>query len=267
MTLRMWSIGGKPVVLAHRGGGNEAPENSIVAFQNMSDRGFRYVETDAHATVDGVVVLFHDDTLDRTTNGTGRIENYTWEDLSAIRDDSGNQLLLLRDLLEQFPNLVLNIDAKEKSVVAPLVRTLREADALGRVSLASFSEARLRALRKELPGVVTSLGQEAMAPVAIAAMLPEVPPASWLARGLERLAPGLDKGVQAAQVPHRLGKLTVVTPRFVRLCHSRGLAVHVWTINDADEMRELLHIGVDALITDEPSLAQSVIDEYWASRN
>ena len=256
---RLWPINQKPIVIAHRGGGNEEPENSLDAFAHMSSKGFRFMETDAHSTSDGVAVLFHDSVLDRTTDGTGPIGAHTWAQIQQVKDGSGNSPLRLDSALMAFPDLVFNIDAKSWTVVEPLARTLLAAGATDHVSLASFSERRLRVMRKALPGLRSSLGTGAIAGLVALSHLP-MP----LAKLLVRLVPGPKQNVEAAQVPMRWNRVDVVTNKFVKLCHSRGLSVHVWTINSAKEMKQLLAMRVDGIITDEPTLAQSVIDDYWA---
>lgn len=243
------------MVLAHRGGGHEELENSRDAFDAMAAKGFSFIETDAHATRDDVVVLFHDPVLDRTTSGTGKIADYSWQQLERIRDYSGNKLMRLDAALHRFPHVVFNVDAKSWHVVEPLAQTIKAAGALGQVSLASFSERRLRVLRRMLPGVRSSLGTGAIAVLVGASWLP-----FRLARMVARIAlPGPADGVEAVQVPMTYMRIKVVTERFVRLSHALGLAVHVWTINEASLMRRIISMGVDGIITDEPTLAAQVI--------
>ncbi|XCB30994.1 glycerophosphodiester phosphodiesterase family protein [Arcanobacterium hippocoleae] len=196
--------------------------------------------------------------LDRTTNGHGKVSSYTWEELRKVHDESGNTPLRLAEVFKKYPDLVLNIDAKNFHVVRPLARAIREADAVGRVSLSSFNETRLKMLRRMLPGVVTSLGKGAMALLVLESKLPK---RFWPL--VDRFVPGVERGVQAIQVPCLFTKIHVVTPAMIELCHRRGQAVHVWTVNEADEMIRLLKMGVDAIITDEPSLARRVINYYW----
>lgn len=262
MSNRLWKIGEKPVVIAHRAGGNEAPENSIVAVHNMQEKGFKYIETDLYATSDGVVILHHDPELDRTTDGTGKISDYTWAELSKVTDESGNRLMRLDEVLEEFPDLIFNMDSKENSVVCPLIRTLQRQGGIDRVSLSSFSEMRLKFLRSQLSGVKSSLGTAAIGQLVLAAHSP-----SSLRSALATGVPGPAKGAEAVQVPMAAGKVSVINPQFIELVHARGLAVHVWTINEEAEMHEILDLGVDGIITDEPSLAQRVIDQHWAGRN
>ncbi|VEI13747.1 glycerophosphodiester phosphodiesterase [Trueperella bialowiezensis] len=253
---RLWSVGGEPVVLAHRGGSNEAPENSIEAFRAMHELGFYHIETDCQLTADGRVVVFHDPFLDRVTDASGLISDWTWDDLQHVQDHSGNRIVLLDELLEEFPDFVLNVDAKTGEVAAPMAQVISRHNAVDRVSLASFSERRLRRLRRMLPGVRSSMGTMAIARIVVASKAP---------RALRRLVvhklPGPAQGVEAVQVPEFFKEIEVVNERFVALAHSLGLAVHVWTVNEEADMRKLLALGVDGLITDEPSLARAVIAE------
>ena len=262
--VRLWPIKEKPLVIAHRGGGHEALENSLYAFRVTAERGFRFIETDAQATSDGVVVLFHDSVLERTTNGFGKISGYTWDQLSQVRDHSGNSLVRLDTALAEFPHVIFNIDAKGWNVVEPLIVTIRKAGKQAReqVCLASFSETRLQRLRAQLPGFASSLGTGAIAALVIASRLPK-----GISRIIAKIAvPDAGRGVQAVQVPQRQGPIRVITPIFVELCHSLGLAVHAWTINRESDMRALLALGIDGIITDKPSRARAVIDDWWAGR-
>lgn len=252
---RLWHVGEKPIVIAHRGGGNEEPENSIVAFERIRSRGFHYIETDVRATRDGVVVVFHDPVLDRVTDGSGPVKNHTWSEISQLRDRSGNPILRLDEVLEHFPDMIFNIDAKENNVVRPLISTIKRSRAANRVSLASFSEMRLKVLRQQLPGVRSSLGTAAIAHLVLASHGKRS--SGFLASGV----PGPKRGVEAVQVPVGYGPFRVLTPGFIELAHARGLAVHVWTINEESTMCEMLDLGVDALITDEPTLARRIIVE------
>lgn len=255
---RLWKIGEKPVVLAHRGGGNEVPENSIDAFRRMRERGFRFVETDCHATKDGVVVIFHDPILERTTDGRGKISRWTWRDLREVRDESGHRIVRLDELLEEFPDMIFNIDAKHNGVARPMAEIISRLGAIDRVSLASFSETRLRYIRRLLPGVRSSMGTSAIARLVLASNGP-----TSLRRAALYRMPGPEQGVECIQVPELFRSVRIINGAFVALAHSRGLAVHVWTVNEERVMRKLLDLGVDGLITDEPRLARSVIDEMF----
>jgi len=244
-----------PVALAHRGGGREVPENSRTAVEHTVTLGLSYLETDVHATSDGVVVLSHDPTLDRVTDGSGAVGELTWERVSAFRDRSGERLLRLDELLGDFPTLRVNIDAKDDAVVEPLVETLRRTAAWDRVCLASFSDERLGRLRAALgPKVATSLGRRDIARLVAVSRLPA--PAQ---RRALRALPGPPDGVGGTPGPGSHRGLPVVTPRFITAAHRHGLAVHVWTIDEPEHMHRLLDLGVDGLVSDRPRVLRDVL--------
>lgn len=250
----LYPYGEAPLVMAHRGGGNEQPENSIVAFEAMRAQGFTYMETDAHVTSDGVAVVSHDPMLDRMTNGSGMISHHSWREISQLRDESGNRLMRVDEMLDNFPELVFNVDAKNDDVVEPLIEAINRTRSGDRVCVASFSEARLRRVRRILPGVATSLGVSAIARMVGCARLPEA-----VGSELMRSVPGPKRHAEVAQVPEVSHHVTVVTERFVTLAHHRGIAVHVWTINDIKTVNVLLDMGVDGIITDEPTAVRDAI--------
>lgn len=237
---------GAPIVVAHRGGAGECPENTAEAFLTMGERGFRYLETDARATLDGVAVLSHDATLDRTVGAGGKVGGYTWRELARVRGaDGGPAVMRVDEAFEKYPDAVFNIDAKSDGVAAPLVRAIREAGAQGRVCVASFSERRLRRMRDELPGTASSLGIGAVARIVAA---------SRVRKGAARLRllKGLPKA-QVVQVPLSFRGVPVLTEGFVASAHEAGIAVHAWTIDDVDVAARLLDMGVDGIITDVPT--------------
>src|SRR5690606_30716554 len=139
-----------PIPFAHRGGASEAPENSLPAFQHAIDLGFRYLETDVHATADGVLVAFHDDVLDRVTGHRGRIDELTWDEVSAARIDGREPIPLLEDILTTWPDARVNIDPKADTAVEPLVEVLRRTRAVDRVCIGSFSDERIDRVRDGL---------------------------------------------------------------------------------------------------------------------
>jgi len=230
-----------PIAFAHRGGASDAPENTMPAFEHAVRLGYRYVETDVQATADGVLVAFHDDDLLRTSGRDVRISELRWSQLREVLVGGVAPVPLLEDLLGSWPQLRVNVDCKTDAAVAPLVAALRRTASLGRVLIGSFSDRRLHRLRGALgPGLATSLGPAAVAALRYAP-LPLAPP-------------GL-----AAQVPVRYGRVTLVDGRFVRRAHRLGLQVHVWTIDDPAEMRRLLDLGVDGIMTDRPAVLRDVL--------
>jgi len=242
-----------PVPMAHRGGAHYAPnigmENSLTAFGNAVAAGYRYLETDVHASRDGGLFAFHDATLDRMTGADGQIRSLDAAVVRRARIGGREPIPYLRELFEAFPHARFNIDVKEDEAIQPLVSLIQDAAAHDRVCIASFSTARLRRLRSQLgPRVATSLGSTEVA----AMRLSPVP---------GRQGAEVGHGGTCAQVPHRAGPIRVVTERFVVNAHRNGLPVHVWTVNDADEMRALLGRGVDGIITDRLDVLRDVLTQ------
>jgi glycerophosphoryl diester phosphodiesterase len=240
-----------PLPFAHRGGTgyarNAGLENSMAAFQAAVDLGYRYLETDVHVTADGAVVAFHDASLTRTTGGSGRVAEVTYDELRRHLIGGRETIPLLEDLLRTWPDVRVNIDVKARGAIDPVVRDIRHNGAAERVCLASFSERRIRRVRRLLgPRVATAYG-----PLGVAAL--RAVPVDRLRRHL------LSAPVPCLQVPWRAGRLEVVTPAFVRRAHDLGKHVHVWTVDDADAMRTLLDRGVDGLMTDRLDTLRDVL--------
>ncbi|MCU1455282.1 MAG: ugpQ [Acidimicrobiales bacterium] len=222
------------------------------AFEGAVRLGYRYVETDVHVTLDGVLLAFHDDHLDRVTNRIGRISELPYREVSKARVDGREPIPLLDDLLGEFPDLRVNIDPKHDGAVEALVDTIRRTRSVHRVCIGAFSDRRLSRLRTELgPDLCTALG----------------PKGTVRLRAATRGLPVGRLPAACAQVPHRFRGVTMVDERFVRAAHRRGLQVHVWTIDDPDEMDELLDLGVDGIMTDQPALLKGVLERRgaWAS--
>ncbi|WP_134323348.1 glycerophosphodiester phosphodiesterase family protein [Cumulibacter soli] len=246
-----------PVAFAHRGGAWDGIENSFEAVQRCVDIGYRYIETDVHLSKDGKVVAVHDPSLDRTTDRTGRIRDLNWSEISKARIGGTARIPLLEELLEEFPDLYFNIDAKVSDVVVPLVQLVQAGgrSIADRVCLASFSDARLRRMRTLTRGqVATSMGQGEVA---------RLRAASFVRSSLSVLR----FGGQAAQVPMSYAGRRVVDRRFVESAHQLGKKVHVWTVDDPDDMRALLDLGVDGIITDKPDVLKAILQDrgQWHS--
>lgn len=239
-------------MLAHRGGMAEAPENSRAALRHMARIGVRHMETDARLSADGVVVLVHDATLERTAGDPRPVASLTWREIAGARDGAGEAPLRLEEALEEFGEVKLNIDAKSDDVVTPLASLAGRHPE--RVCVTSFSSARVRRLRSALGGAVASgLGMREVAWLRSTAVLPGP---------VRRVLGGGHHAGACVQVPMRWRGLSIVTPRFIETAHEAGLDVHVWTVNDPEQMRELLALGVDGLVTDVPSLACAVVAEH-----
>ncbi|HET9118560.1 MAG TPA: glycerophosphodiester phosphodiesterase family protein, partial [Pseudonocardiaceae bacterium] len=244
--------GPSPRAFAHRGwhvGDLADMENSLTAFRRAATEGYCYLETDVHTTRDGVVVVMHDSTLDRTTDSSGEIGQLGWASVRTARVGGREQVCRLADLLEELPDALINIDVKAGAAVTPVLDLLRRTGAWGRVCLASFSESRLQRLRAAGgPQLLTSLG-----PVSAAALrMRSVPPLPLPHRVRNsRSGVTLVRG-ELAQLPVRWCGMPVVDRALVRYAHHLGVEVHAWTVNRSTEMQELLDLGVDGLVTDRP---------------
>ncbi len=242
-----------PLALAHRGGAGYAPnrdiENTLAAFRTAVELGYRYLETDVHATRDGHLVAFHDDRLDRVTDGHGRVADLPWSSVRAALVGGAQPIPELGELFAAFPETRVNIDIKAAGAVVPLWQVIREHEAQDRVCVGSFSDRRLTAFRRLAgPRVATAAGQ-----VGTAAL---------------RFAPGrvsavLHSPAQVLQVPvtHTIPGRTIrlVTPGLVQRAHRSGKQVHVWTIDDPAEMEQLLDLGVDGIISDRIDTLRAVL--------
>ncbi len=220
----------------------------MLAFMEAVALGVSHVETDVHASADGVAIVSHDDTLERVASRPERVADLTAEELARVPLGLGQTLPSLREALDAFPDTRFNIDIKSADAVIPTVQAVRDAYARDRVLLTSFSERRRRAAVELLPGVATS----ASAPRFVAALLA----AASGARPLQRLAL---RGLDALQVPEKTLGLTVSTPRILNAFHRVGIEVHVWTVNEVADMRRLLDAGIDGLVTDRADLALELI--------
>ncbi|BCY14129.1 glycerophosphodiester phosphodiesterase [Actinoplanes sp. L3-i22] len=237
--------GPRPRAFAHRGGAAEGDENTAAAFERAVAMGYRYVETDVHATADGVPVVIHDARLDRLAGRPGRVADLTWADLATIRVGGASAVPRLDEILDAWPAIRFNIDVKSDAVAEPAVATIRRAGAGDRVLLASFSDARLARVRALAgPRVATSLGMRGVARLRLASMA-----------GVPLRLP---ESVAAVQIPVRHGAVTVLTPRFLKYVHRIRREVHVWTIDDPEEMRRLLDLGVDGIMTDRIEVLRDV---------
>lgn len=225
----------------------------MAAFSNAVDIGFTYLETDAQVTSDGVVVLFHDDTLDAVTDGHGRMADLSWAEASRLRTTvAGQPLVRLDELIAAFPDAYLNIDAKTDEVVEPLVDLIVEAGRLDTTCLASFSDRRLHRMRVRAgDGLCTNTGRIAGALLKISA---------WLKGAVPLPVRG-----DAAQVPVSWGPFRFDTRSFIDEARRRGVAVHYWTIDDPAEMHRLLDLGATGLMSNRPTvLAQVLADRGLA---
>ena len=247
-----------PIAMAHRGSMLLWPENTMTAFQEAVDLGYRYLETDLQISRDGVLVTFHDDTLDRTTDGQGLVSDRTMEELKQLDAahgfgidgehpyrGQGIRIPTLEELVTTYPDRIFSLDLKSDGMEEALVDTIRRLDLWDRVIVGSFSDARLRRFRRQVDR-----------PVAMSAGPAETVRFVTAARLRLPYRPRCD----SFQVPIKQG-ITIVSPRTVKAAGSAGVPLIVWTINDRTEMERLLDLGVDGIITDRPDLLLGVIEE------
>jgi glycerophosphoryl diester phosphodiesterase len=245
------------LAFAHRGGARHPDlaglENTVAAFEHAVALGYTYLETDVHATRDGQLLAFHDDVLDRVTSSVGRITETTYVEVRTALIGGREPIPRMADLLEHFSQARFNIDLKSDVAVELLAELVERTGAHDRVCVGAFAERRLRAFRRLVSRpVATSYG-----PVGV---------------GLSRYAPGrlaerlLAGRGDALQVPHRHRGLHIVTRRFVERAHAGGRPVHVWTVDEPEEMHLLLDLGVDGLMTDRTDVLREVLfvrGQWW----
>lgn len=251
MTLHPFLKHSTPIAFAHRGGASDAPENTMPAFQRAIDLGYIYLETDVHATRDGVLLAFHDDDLSRTCGRPGLISELNYSEVSQARVNGTEPIPLLDDLLSTWPEAHLNIDCKSDQALKPLADRLAKSiwsnDIFERVCIGSFSDKRLVALREQFGAkLCTSMGPREVTKLRLG---------SWVRRT------GKFQNVHAAQVPVSQGPLTIVDKSFITAAHKADIQVHVWTIDDPFEINRLLDLGVDGIMSDRPAILKKIMVE------
>ena len=249
----------RPLVFAHRGGSALAPENTIAAFDAGLAHGADGLELDVHLSLDGVVVVHHDRTLERTTDLEGPIARRTADELARAdagcrfeRDGArpfarlGVGVPTLDAVLARYSNarVVIELKVNSPELARAVVGVVRKRDAVERVCVGSFGRRAIRAIRALEPALATSAAQEEVRWALYR---------TWCGLPIGRVPYG------GYQIPERAGATRVVSPRFVRAAGRDGLAVHVWTIDREDDARRLLGWGVDGLITDRPDAIVPVV--------
>lgn len=248
-----WATPGGVLPFAHRGGAYhpeiEGLENTLAAFKHAVALGYDYLETDVHVTSDGVLLAFHDSVLDRVTDQQGAIADLTFDEVRRALVGGREQVPTLAQLFDEFPHARFNIDLKSDGAGPALADFIADREAWDRVLVGSFSRKRLNDFRRRTGGRVPT----SAAPVEVAI---------WRFAPSGRLADLLTgRRVSALQIPHRQGRLTLATRGLVRRAHAAGRPVHVWTIDEPDEMRLLLDRGVDGIFTDRTDLLKDVLIE------
>jgi glycerophosphoryl diester phosphodiesterase len=252
-----------PWIVAHRGGSLLAPENTLPAFERATALGADAIEIDVRRTRDGQVVVFHDDDTARLTGEPGTVEARELAEVAALdaafgfTPDGGASFPLrgtgvrvptLAETLARFPRTRFNVDAKteDSALAEALAREVLAAGAVERVCVGSFFDAQAERLARLLPDACRYLPQDAAT-------------CHVLSAKSGGPGAGCPKGYDLADLPHRLGSMTVVDAKVVAYFHARGIPVHVWTVDEEREMRELLALGVDGIVTDRPDVLARVL--------
>lgn len=237
-----------PLAIAHRGGAAMAPENTLAAFRMAAGMGLGYLETDVKLTADGHLVCFHDDTLDRCTDATGRVGARTLEQLREVRVEGAEPIPTLLEALEALPDACFTVDLKDRAAIAPMARLLQRRDLAERVCVAGAWDGALGLLAEQTPGLRTALGWRSLTALISASTV-----RTFLPR---RVATG-----QFAHVPIQLGAVPIFADRLIVRAHRLGVRVVVWTVDEPDLMHRLLDAGVDGIITDRPDVLRAVMIE------
>lgn len=244
---------GSVLAMAHRGGAAHPDlihaENTMEAFDHAVSLGYQYLETDTHVSADGILYAFHDDTLDRVTDATGRISTLESAVLNKIRIGGKHRIPTLAELLGSFPETRFNIDLKSDGAVEPLVELLVSARATDRVCVGSFSHQRLIKFRKLTNGKVATSASPTEVGIFLALSRTKL-------HGLPRSRP-----YQALQIPLNQGPIPLATSSLIRHAHQIGVHVHVWTVDDRSKIEHLLALGVDGFITDRTDVLKNVLME------
>jgi glycerophosphoryl diester phosphodiesterase len=242
---------GGVLAFAHRGGSSVGPENTMPAFQNSIDLGFVYLETDVHLSADGVLYAFHDANLKARTGLDAHIADLDAVEIDALLVDEIAPIPRFDEIVLTWPHARLNIDTKSDATVMPLIAALRSHDAIDRVCIGSFVDHRIRKCRTELgPELCTSMG-----PLE----------ASRLLLASKGLADPSLIVAGCAQIPMKK-IVPVATPALVSLAHNLDIQVHVWTIDEPDDMHLLLDIDIDGIMTDQPRILRDILIKrgVWA---
>lgn len=252
-----------PIAFAHRGGAKRRPENTLLAFEHAAELGYTHIETDIHETADGHFVCFHDHTLERTTNGQGKLRDYTLAELRRldaayhfIEDESysfrgaGARIPTLEEAISLSPRLHYNLEIKPQDTTLGrrLWDFIEHHQIRDRVLVASEHDEVTNTFRQYSRGrVATSPGRKGAK--------------RFWARVLTGTWRRAMFSFDALQIPPSFRGIHVITPRFIEAAHHHGIQVHVWTIDEPIEMYELLNAGVDGVMTDLPDVLLGVLAE------
>lgn len=245
----------RPLVIAHRGGAGIAPENTLFAFKRSAELGADVLELDVRSTIDGEFVVIHDATVNRTTDGTGAVSEMTFDEIRKLdagfrwTNDGGKtfpfrgkdiKIPTLREVFETFPDIKINIEPKHAapSPVKPLCDLINEFKRADKVIVGTFNNEVLENFRQTCKSVATSANPSEVS--------------FFLAKYKLGLSESYSPEMQVLQIPEKLGSLQIVTEDYIKAAHARNLDVHVWTIDDIEDMKRLIELKVDGIMTNYP---------------
>ena len=252
------------LVFAHRGGGGLFPENTLGAFEYSAKMGVDVLELDVHATADGALVVLHDGSVNRTTDGSGRISEMTLEAVKKLdagykfSTDGGQTFPFrgkgitvptLQEIFDALPNMTFNVEPKqaEPSITKPLCELIRERKMTDKIIVGSFRQTAIDEFRRECTEVATSATPSEVS--------------KFLAMYKTGIGESYSPPMQALQIPQNLGSLQIVSKDFIETAHKLNLKVHVWTINDTADMSRLIEMGVDGIMTDYPDRMLNLLNK------
>tara|TARA_B100001287_G_scaffold28389_1_gene20370 strand:+ start:118 stop:855 length:738 start_codon:yes stop_codon:yes gene_type:complete len=229
------------VALSHRGNSNKHIENSFEAFKSVVDMGFEYIETDLRKTLDNQIVTFHDEDLNRLFNVDLKVENLTFAEIDKFFSEKNCKLLTLKEALLNFPETKFNIDLKVKDVIRESINVVKELEAFERVCFASFNSSHTDEVLTDSPSAVVSMGMKDVA--------------------YFKFFNYLRKDSKILQVPLNWKGLNILNSKLIKKAKDKDLFIHVWTINDRENIIKLIDMGVHGIVTDKPELIMEIMKE------
>ncbi|MFC0301241.1 glycerophosphodiester phosphodiesterase [Virgibacillus soli] len=252
----------RPLVMAHQGGLDLAPSSTLEAFQNAANLGVDVIEFDLHITKDGHLVAIHDPTVDRTTDGTGRVNNLTLQEIKSLDaaahfqdingkysfKDKGVKIPTLEEIFQAIPNMKWNIEIKDtndpeqyRPIAEKLWKTMQKYNLENNVLIVSFDQDIIEMVQDVSGGkAVVAGGRQEVTKFVLLHKL--------RLNGLYR------KNVDAIEIPIQEGPINLMDKKLIRAANKQGIDVHYWTINDRNIMEQLLDLGADGIITDRPDI-------------
>ena len=227
--------------LSHRGNSKKFIENSFEAFNSVIQMGYRYIETDLRMTLDKEVIAFHDPDLKRLFNLDLQVKNLTFNEIANLFKEKNCNLLTLKDALRKFPRIHFNIDLKVEEVIQDSIKVVADLNAFDRVCFASFHSSRTRKVLRHNQNAIISMGMKDVA--------------------LFKFFNLNDKNIKIIQIPLKWKGIKILTRNLIKKANISNLLVHVWTINDRKTINNLIDLGVNGIVTDEPELLMEIMKE------